>query len=345
MHLNDAIADYLRYAKIERNLTPKTMEPYQSWLRHYHNWLQANGYAQPTLQDFNALTLRQFYYYCREERNHRPRTVRGAFAPLRALGEFLVLHKAIVTNPTLEITLPKKDAAERIVVTDAQVMQMWNACERIYPPKRAALIQGVLSCFVYAGLRSFECLALRMHDTDITQEGGNCLLIRHGKGEKSRRVFLPEPGVAAIRAWIAARGQTEQEWLWAYSANRHLGENGLCAMMEELRTVAGLREESFIGAHSIRHNFATRLLRGGANIRDVQTALGHSQLTTTAMYLHADEERLRSIAHLSALPLKSAHGDMGSTAIQPPQAQDGTVKQRRVRVLAGHGERGKFRLR
>jgi site-specific recombinase XerD len=42
MHLNDAIADYLRYANIERNLTPKTMEPYQSWLCHYHNWLQAN---------------------------------------------------------------------------------------------------------------------------------------------------------------------------------------------------------------------------------------------------------------------------------------------------------------
>jgi site-specific recombinase XerD len=76
------------------------------------------------LQDFNALTLRQFYYYRREERNHHPRTVRGAFAPLRALGEFLVLHKAIAANPTLEITLPKKDAAERIVVTDAQVLQL-----------------------------------------------------------------------------------------------------------------------------------------------------------------------------------------------------------------------------
>lgn len=245
MLLYDAMADYLRYAKTEKGLTPKTMEPYQCWLRHYVLWLKDHGYPEPTLQDFNTTNLRQFYYYCREERNHRPRTVRGAFAPLLSFGDYLVLQKVVERNPAQGVVLPKKDAAERIVVSDVQVMALWDACDRIYPPRRSALARGVLACFAYAGLRSFEALALKLRDTDV-ESGGKRLTIRHGKGNKSRGMFLPPPAVEAIRAWLAIRGTQNHDWLWSTGPNRHLGERGLGDLMIEVRTVAGYRDEAYI---------------------------------------------------------------------------------------------------
>jgi integrase len=75
----------------------------------------------------------------------------------------------------------------------------------------------------------------------------------------------------------------------------------LQTLLAQVRAVAGLKEAAHIQPHSLRHAAATRLLRNGANLRDIQAFLGHSDLTTTAVYLHSDEESQRKMAELGAL--------------------------------------------
>src|SRR5262249_20326770 len=95
-------------------------------------------------------------------------------------------------------------------------------------------------------------------------------------------------------------------YLFVTDRRRRLGEVGLHALIETAKSLADLREHRNIKPHSIRHAAATRLLRNGADLRSIQQFLGHSQLQTTAMYLHTDEQQLQRIAGLSELPSSQA---------------------------------------
>jgi site-specific recombinase XerD len=86
-------------------------------------------------------------------------------------------------------------------------------------------------------------------------------------------------------------------------------DNGLHNLIEALKATAGLRDHANILPHSLRHACATRLMRNGADIRSIQAFLGHSQMTTTAQYLHTDEERLRDISELASMKPKTTRSE------------------------------------
>ena len=302
MQLHDAARDYLRYLKHEQGATATTYRTYQSGLNAFLRWLQENGHPNPSLFDFNLPTLRRYLYF-HSERGLRPRSLRGRFCPIKALAAFLVANGALKDDPTAGLTLPKLDPAQRLTISPDEVRALWEGVERLPNARRVALARALLSVLVFAGLRRQECLDLRVGDIDLT--GKPFLTVRHGKGDKERRVYLPDECAQAIGEWQALRGTAKHEWLWALDAGRRVGADAIAVLLEDIKAVSGLRGANHIKPHSLRHAYATRLLANGADLKSIQMLLGHADLRTTAIYLHVDEERLQAAAGLASLPAVS----------------------------------------
>lgn len=297
MSLTDIVEDFLRYAQYERGLAKTTQATYRCYLNRFLAWLSENGYRDPAVTAFNTVVLRRYLHAVSAGR--RPGTVRSAFHPLRTLSVYLVKMGTLTENPCEQIALPKKDAAYRLLVSDDEVQQLLLACERQPDARRIALTRAVISVLSFAGLRRQELLDLKVGDVQPDGKGG--IIVRSGKGGKERTVYPCIECLRALRDWIAVRGECAHDWLWARDRSHRMGDEGLASLLEAVKATAGLASHDNIKPHSLRHNCATRLMRNGADLRSIQTFLEHSQLETTAVYLHTDTERLRQIAQLGSL--------------------------------------------
>src|SRR5262249_3193616 len=200
-HRADAAADYAAYLRHEQGATPATVRCYRNGLSAFLRWMEANGHPEPDLTDFTSIVLRK-YLYDLSGRGLRPRTLRGRFGPLKGLGEHLIRVGVLAESPCKSIILPKLDAAERTTVTDAEVSALLDACTRLRNRKRCILASAVMGVLCMAGLRRQECLDLRVNDFDSTEK---TLLVRHGKGDKSRRLYIPDQLADALSEWMEYR--------------------------------------------------------------------------------------------------------------------------------------------
>ena len=191
-----------------------------------------------------------------------------------------------------------------------------------------------MSVLCYGCLRRSELCDLRESDVDLADKS---LLIRSGKGRKSRRVFVCADAVTALREWLALReADCKADWLFMYDRSRRLHYAGIASLIETLKATAGLRDNEAVKPHGLRHWGATNLLRNGANLRDVQAFLGHSDLTTTARYLHSSEEQLRGIAELTALRPQAKPKDDGKIIdLRERQNQAEANRDRPRRIAQG----------
>lgn len=322
MTLSHAIEAYIAHIKFQRGLSRNTVAGYQAWLHNFEAWLKEHGYPEPSISDFTTPVLMRF---CQSmcERQRRPRTVRSAFSPLQSLGTFLVEQGVLPENPVSKVKLPKKDAAVRQLVTDQEVARLLDACERQRSTKEIVLSRALLSVLIYGGLRRQELLDLYLSDVNLDD---GSILIRCGKGSKSRKVFVYRDCIAALQEWIAIRPENMDGYLWSYNQARRISENKLKTTMETLKAIAGLRESRFT-PHALRHNCASRLMANGANLGAISNFLGHSNLSTTQIYLHVNEEQLRGIADLGALSAQAPSRSSRSEVISVTPPKGSTMRE------------------
>lgn len=297
MLLSDLLCDFLGYCKVERGMTKTTLVTYGSRLRHFLRWTVEQGEPAATHLDFNTDLLRR-YQYSVSATGVRPRTVRSKIIALRSWGTFLAQKGTITENFALCLTMPKKDAPRRDNVSDEEATALLVASERIGNLRRSRMAKAMMSVLVYGALRRQELLDLRLDDVDLSQ---GAIIIRQGKGQKSRTVWPHHECITAIRAWLSVRGEAQQNWMWPFDSRRPLGDIGLKSLFDETKAIAGLQDHSNIHPHAMRRVCATRMLQQGADISTVQALLGHADLATTAMYLVTDEKRLRLLSNLGGL--------------------------------------------
>ena len=304
MTIEEAAADYLSYLRHERMSAKTTLYTYSSWLNSFRKWLTESGSPEADLSLLTTPTLRS-YQYALSARKLRPRTIRAAFHPLRGLAAFLLTHKAIPSNPCAGLTMPKKDAAIRLTISQAEVIALISNTHRLHPPRKAALARAMLSVMVFTGLRFREVLDLKVSSVNTDAK---TLLVASGKGDKSRLLYPPAECFEALCGWLDVRDKTCQrktvfshEWLWAYNAGRRVGENSFRDLLEEVKAAAGLTAQENIKPHSLRHFFATNLDQNGAPLKVIQAALGHSSAQTTLIYLHSTEKDAQRMADFSRL--------------------------------------------
>lgn len=218
------------------------------------------------------------------------RTAARRLSALRQFHLFLYRERIRPDDPTAELDRPKLGRRLPRVLTVAEVEALISAAAASPPPegpRDSALIELLYG----SGLRASEVITL---PRAAFREGTEALLVR-GKGGKERLVPLGPRARAALAAILAAeraRASAPARWLFpARSASGHLTRQTLGHIVKRAAAAAGI-DPARVSPHVLRHAFATHLLEGGADLRSLQTMLGHADIATTEIYTHVSQGRL-----------------------------------------------------
>jgi site-specific recombinase XerD len=278
--------DFLEFMAVERNASPRTLANYDFALGEYRD-------RSPDFKGWKSCTADDFRLYLFDcmKRDLARSTIRLHFAALRSFYKFLARRKHQKINPLLEVQLPKAERKLPLVLTIRQVEELLALPFKVKQPKQApawsaARDAAILEVFYSTGLRLAELAGLDVEDFDFFNETIRVV----GKGSKERIVPL---GSHALEALQKYRGEAKisEGALFISKSKSRISARGVSNIVKKYTTLAGLPVD--VSPHKLRHSFATHLLDNGADLRSVQTLLGHSSLSTTQIYTHVSTERLK----------------------------------------------------
>jgi len=289
----DPLADkFLKYLSVERNASPRTLKAYAQALA------QCSAELKTPWKKCTADQFRDYLFSLMKRNQARP-YVRLQFSALRSFYRFLVSREKLRNDPIREVQLPKLEKKLPLVLTRQQVGELLDAPLKI-PKQRAAPAwmplrdAAILELFYSSGLRLSELASLNVPDLDPYTESVRIF----GKGSKERICPVGWPAIEAISKYRAA-ANVHTGKLFINKSRRGMSPRSVWLILKRY-----LRHTSIpisISPHKLRHSFATHMLDRGADLRSVQTLLGHASLSTTQIYTHVTVERLKK-AYASAHP-------------------------------------------
>ena len=281
------IRRYIQYLRLERSYTDNTLDAYTKDLQKLLNFYSDEGidYRQVTLEELDrfAATLRDL--------GVAPRSTARILSGVRSFYRFLTIEKEIETDPPELLESPQIGKHLPEVLSLAEIDAIEQAIDLSRPEgiRDKAIIEMLYSC----GLRVSELCNLKISDLYL-EEG---YLRVHGKGRKERLVPIGQKAIRDLRAWFVIRQDlqvkpNEEDFVFVSSKRgKHMSRISIFVYIKEYASRAGIQKN--ISPHTFRHSFATHLLEGGANLRAIQTMLGHEDISTTEIYMHVDNSHLR----------------------------------------------------
>ena len=280
------VGDFLEFMAVEKNASPRTLANYAFAIGEY---LERSA----NFKDWQSCTADDFRLYLFEcmKRDLARSTIRLHFAALRSFYKFLTRRKILKLNPLLEVQLPKAERKLPLVLTVRQVEELLALPFKVKQPRQApawtaARDAAVLEVFYSTGLRLAELASLDVEDFDFFNETIRIV----GKGSKERIVPLGSHALAALQKY-RGEARISAGALFISKSKSRISARGISGIVKKYTALAGLPVG--ISPHKLRHSFATHLLDNGADLRSVQTLLGHSSLSTTQIYTHVSTERLK----------------------------------------------------
>lgn len=218
-------------------------------------------------------------------------SVRLRLSALRTFYDFLVQRGLVPKNVVREVILPKQEKQLPRFLTTGQITELVEAPAGAPRAKQApswvaARDTAIIELFYSTGMRLSELAALNVADVDVIGETARVL----GKGRKERICPVGSLALQAISHYRQEAG-VHSGPLFLNKSRRRLSTRAIAAMVKARLIQAGLPAN--FSPHKLRHSFATHLLDAGADLRSVQTLLGHASLSTTQIYTHVTTERLR----------------------------------------------------
>lgn len=271
---------FLEALSAEKGRSAKTLDSYSSDLRAADAAL-SGGLMSATADDVQK--------YLASLPDKASSIARHASA-LRGFYKFLMLEKIITENPAANLELPKRARALPKFLTVDEIELLISSAGDI---KNSVRLRAMIELVYASGLRVSELCEL-----PITAILGDKLLI-HGKGAKERIVPMHAGAVAALNKWLAMRDDEKSKYVFPSSgASGHITRDGFFKILKKCAVLSGI-DPHRVSPHVLRHSFASHLLAGGANLRAIQTMLGHEDISTTQIYTHVMPEQLREtvVAH------------------------------------------------
>jgi integrase/recombinase XerD len=283
----------------ERGARDNTLTAYRRDLDDLTAHLRA---ARKTVASARTADLRA-YLAALDERGFKASSVARRLSAVRQLYRFLYAEGHRRDDPAAVIEGPKRGRALPKILSVAEVDRLLAAARRAaQDPSRTPLdrlrwlrLNCLLEVLYATGLRVSELIAL---PASAARRDERMLIVR-GKGGKERLVPLNGAAKAAMRDYLAAMGQIERSgesrWLFpSFGESGHLTRQHVGRELKSLACAAGIAADR-VSPHVLRHAFASHLLQNGADLRIVQTLLGHADISTTQIYTHVIEERLKSL--------------------------------------------------
>ena len=284
--VDNMVKAYMRYLKLERNLSPNTIEAYRNdlrWLLAYVNFhgLKVEEVKLEDLDNFSASL---------HDQRITPRSQARILSGVRSFFKFLLLDGFIDADPTELLVSPHVRNALPDVLSTVEVDRLEDSIDlsKWEGQRNRAIIEVLFSC----GLRVSELVNLKLSNLYVEEK-----FVRvTGKGDKERLVPISSRALDELNAWFADRNAMrikpgEEDYVFLNRRGAHLTRTMILIMIKRQAVAAGITKT--ISPHTLRHSFATALLEGGADLIAIQAMMGHEDIATTEIYTHIDTSSLR----------------------------------------------------
>lgn len=284
--VDNMVKAYMRYLKLERNLSQNTIEAYRNdlrWLLAYVNYhgLKVETVKLEDLDNFSASL---------HDQRITPRSQARILSGVRSFFKFLLLDGFIDADPTELLVSPHVRNALPDVLSTAEVDRLEASIDlsKWEGQRNRAIIEVLFSC----GLRVSELVNLKLSNLYLEEK-----FVRvTGKGDKERLVPISSRALDELNAWFADRNAMrikpgEEDYVFLNRRGAHLTRTMILIMIKRQAVAAGITKT--ISPHTLRHSFATALLEGGADLIAIQAMMGHEDIVTTEIYTHIDTSSLR----------------------------------------------------
>ncbi|MDR1584875.1 MAG: tyrosine recombinase XerD [Prevotellaceae bacterium] len=277
---------YHLYLKLEKNLSPNTVEAYERDLSKLETYLSD---ARIALQDAKPEHLRDFIVEISEAGIH-PRSQARILSGVKSFYYFLIYRNIISEDPTELLESPKTGLRLPEVLSLEEINRIVSAIDLSKPEGQRN--KAIIETLYGSGLRVSELINLQLSKLYIDE----AYMLVEGKGSKQRLLPLSPSSIKQIELWKIDRNalniqKEANDILFLNRRGGKLTRAMIFTIVKDLAALAGIRKN--ISPHTFRHSFATHLLENGANLRAIQQLLGHESITSTELYTHIDVQFLR----------------------------------------------------
>jgi integrase/recombinase XerD len=295
---------FLDMLAAEQGAGDNTLQAYRRDLADFSEFIASAG------QSFAGVETQALRDYLADldARGFRPSSAARRLSAMRHLFRFLLNERIRRDDPAAILSGPKRGRGLPKVLSIADVDRLLVRAKALADAPEASVLQRLRAMRLYCLLEVLYATGLRVSElvalpSSAARRDARMIIVR-GKGNKERLVPLNEPSRVAMVDYLAAmealklekkKNAASSKWLFpSFGESGHLTRQHFARDLKELAASAGLAPR-LVSPHVLRHAFASHLLHNGADLRIVQTLLGHTDISTTQIYTHVVEERLKSL--------------------------------------------------
>lgn len=301
--LKDHILPFLDYCEIEKGLSPNTQRNYRQYLELFKKWLRETGNEALYPHDLTAEHVWNYRLFLARKYI----SPRGATLSKKSQNYYLIALRALLdyfserdieSLPSSKVKLAKHKDEETISFLDLHDMEKILAVPDT-TTGNGLRDRAIMELFFSSGMRISELVALNADQVSFVKDKKERTheLSIVGKGKHIRTIFISPRAATWLRAYLNARRDAEKPLFLNHRSknadDRRLSARSIQLMISRYARLAGLSKK--VTPHTLRHTYATDLLSHGADLRSVQELLGHKNVSTTQVYTHVTNKRLRDI--------------------------------------------------
>lgn len=285
MQEEEYIAEFSNYLLVDKHYSRATNMSYTNELRAFYSFLQSKkiGFCKVQKEDIAE------YIQSLATLKRHPSSIAHTISTLKSFYKFLLLEKYIHSTPMEFISFPKLPKNLPNVLSEEEVELLLDIeLKDAFDYRNKAMLEVMYA----TGLRVSELVNLKMENIDLY----NAFIRTMGKGRKERILPLGDYALEALQNYIenyrfSMLKRRMNDYVFLNNHGQNLTRQGFFLIVQELAKEKGI--ERSISPHTLRHSFATHLLNAGADLRTIQELLGHSDISTTQVYLNISKEKIR----------------------------------------------------
>lgn len=275
------IDEFIEYLRFEKKYSENTIDSYNRDLKKFYNYIN---------KDFTKVTKNDVSKFIQNiSKQESPKSVSRIISTLKSFYKFLQINKYTKTNPLTLISNPKQAKNLPKVLSEEEVFTLLDInTVTDFDFRNKAMLELMYS----SGLRVSELINLNVNDIDFK----NCLVRIFGKGSKERIIPLNDYATEALKIYILDHRynlfkHSENNYLFLNNHGEKMTRQGFFKILKKIAIEKNIKTN--FSPHTLRHSFATHLLKHGADLRSIQELLGHSDISSTQIYTYVSNERLQ----------------------------------------------------
>ena len=284
MNISKCIDEFLKYLLIDKGYSNNTISSYKIDLNKFKDFNN-----DCLINNINIDNIKKYIKNLNNE-NLNEKSISRNISSLKSFFKFLIINKYISNNPTDGVYMPKVKKGLPKILTEDEVTKLLDiALADNYSYRNKAMLELMYS----SGLRVSELINLKLENIDIQNE----LIRTMGKGSKERILPIGEYASKYLNMYISNYRQkllkrSDNGYLFLNNHGNNMTRQAFFKIIKKIAKEKGINKN--ISPHTLRHSFASHMLKYGADLRTIQELLGHSDISTTQIYTHVTNEELRN---------------------------------------------------